>query len=187
MTELKKILKKIIKENEKTIEAGYFEKLNPEARKIYLAGMHKGIINTCKSTLIQIKKQETTTKASKKQGKNKTQTKKFTKPTIEAVALYCLERKNNVNPEMFHNHYEARDWVLNNRQKMKDWQAAVRTWEGRDFTSTSAKKTREEPTPEWLKKPTGPIIVEKPEDAAGAVDRIKKMKESYQLAPKNTK
>ena len=173
MTELKKILKKTIKENEKTTKDGYFESLDYESKRIYLAGMNKGIINTCKGVLKRIEK----TKPTKTQKKKLTKNKKFTKPTIEEITAYCQERKNNVNPEMFRDHYEARDWILNNRQKMKDWKAAVRTWEGRNF-STNAKK-RIEPTPEWLKNESGPIVIEKPEDAAKAVERIRKMKEEF--------
>lgn len=54
--------------------------------------------------------------------------KKFVKPTVEEVREYCLERKNNVNPEKFVDFYESKDWFVG-KNKMKDWKAAVRTWE----------------------------------------------------------
>ena len=54
--------------------------------------------------------------------------KKFVKPTVEEVRNYCLERKNNVNPEKFIDFYESKDWYIG-KNKMKDWKAAVRTWE----------------------------------------------------------
>ena len=54
--------------------------------------------------------------------------KKFVKPTVEEVREYCLERKNNVNPEKFIDFYESKDWYIG-KNKMKDWKAAVRTWE----------------------------------------------------------
>ena len=54
--------------------------------------------------------------------------KKFVKPTVEEVRNYCLERKNNVDPERFVNFYESKDWFVG-KNKMKDWKAAVRTWE----------------------------------------------------------
>lgn len=54
--------------------------------------------------------------------------KKFVKPTVEEVREYCLERKNNVNPEKFVDFYESKDWYIG-KNKMKDWKAAVRTWE----------------------------------------------------------
>lgn len=55
-------------------------------------------------------------------------TKKFTPPTLEEVAAYCQERNNGVDPEKWTNHYAAKGWMIG-KNKMKDWKAAVRTWE----------------------------------------------------------
>lgn len=52
----------------------------------------------------------------------------FTPPSAEAVKNYCLERKNSVDPEQFINFYQSKGWMVG-KNKMKDWQAAVRTWE----------------------------------------------------------
>lgn len=52
----------------------------------------------------------------------------FIKPTIEEVAAYCRERRNTVNPVEWMSHYEANGWKVG-RNAMKDWRAAVRTWE----------------------------------------------------------
>ena len=49
-------------------------------------------------------------------------------PTLEMVSRYCTERNNGVDPQKFIDWYEARGWLVG-RVKMKDWQAAVRTWE----------------------------------------------------------
>ena len=54
--------------------------------------------------------------------------KNFVEPTVEEVRNYCLERKNNVDPEKFINFYKAKGWYIG-KNKMKDWKAAVRTWE----------------------------------------------------------
>ena len=54
--------------------------------------------------------------------------KRFTPPTIEEVKAYCDERKNTVDPETFINFYESKGWYVG-KNKMKDWKAAVRTWE----------------------------------------------------------
>lgn len=54
--------------------------------------------------------------------------KQFIEPTLEEVKLYCIERKNTVNPEKWMNHYIAKGWMIG-KNKMKDWKAAVRTWE----------------------------------------------------------
>jgi hypothetical protein len=49
-------------------------------------------------------------------------------PKIEEVSKYCEERKNGVNPSKWHDFYSSKGWMVG-RNKMKDWRAAVRTWE----------------------------------------------------------
>ena len=53
---------------------------------------------------------------------------RFTPPTIQEVRDYCKERGNNVDPERFVDFYSSKGWKVGN-QPMKDWKAAVRTWE----------------------------------------------------------
>jgi|GEM_PF-2406086 len=63
--------------------------------------------------------------------KKNTNTKKivrFTKPTVEEISEYCKERNNEVDPQRYFDFYEAKGWMIG-KNKMKDWQAAVRTWE----------------------------------------------------------
>jgi len=55
----------------------------------------------------------------------------FKKPTVEEVRAYCQERNNNVDPETFVDFYESKNWMIG-KNKMKDWKAAVRTWERSD-------------------------------------------------------
>ena len=54
--------------------------------------------------------------------------KKFTKPTIEEIKKYCLERGNSIDAEYFYNYYESKGWLVG-KSKMKDFKAAIRTWE----------------------------------------------------------
>lgn len=49
-------------------------------------------------------------------------------PNIEDVKSYCQERENDVDPERWFNFYSAKNWMIG-KNKMKDWKAAVRTWE----------------------------------------------------------
>lgn len=56
--------------------------------------------------------------------------KTFSKPTVDEVRAYCLERRNNVDPQTFVDFYEAKGWVVG-KSPMRDWKAAVRTWEKR--------------------------------------------------------
>lgn len=55
-------------------------------------------------------------------------TKKFIKPTVEEIREYCTSRRNSVDAEKFHDYYEANGWKIG-KNSMKDWKAAVRTWE----------------------------------------------------------
>lgn len=56
---------------------------------------------------------------------------KFKKPTVDEVEEYCAERHNGVNAEQFCDFYESKGWKVG-KTPMKDWQAAVRTWEKRE-------------------------------------------------------
>jgi hypothetical protein len=60
--------------------------------------------------------------------KEKSPTSRFVPPTIEQIRDYCIERNNLVDPERFYNFYQAKGWMVG-KNKMKDWKAAVRTWE----------------------------------------------------------
>ena len=61
---------------------------------------------------------------------------RFTKPSLEAVTTYCRERKNTINPASFLDHYESNGWRVG-KNAMKDWKAAVRTWERNDFSGNA--------------------------------------------------
>lgn len=60
--------------------------------------------------------------------------KKFIPPTLEEVREYCKERNNRVDPERFIDHYESNGWKVG-KNPMKDWKAAVRTWERSQYNS----------------------------------------------------
>lgn len=61
--------------------------------------------------------------------------KRFTPPTIDEVMEYCRERNNNVDAQRFVDYYTSNGWKVG-KNPMKDWKAAVRTWE-RDSKPTS--------------------------------------------------
>jgi hypothetical protein len=63
-----------------------------------------------------------------KESKPKKEPSRFIPPTVEEVSAYCIERGNSVNPQRFIDHYTSNGWMVG-KNKMKDWQAAVRTWE----------------------------------------------------------
>jgi hypothetical protein len=53
---------------------------------------------------------------------------RFIPPTPSEVNSYCKERKNGIDGEYFCDHYQSRGWKIG-KNPMKDWKAAVRTWE----------------------------------------------------------
>lgn len=60
----------------------------------------------------------------------------FRPPKIQEVFDYCQERikggkqaPGQISPEHFVDYYATRNWQLGKGVKMKDWKAAVRTWE----------------------------------------------------------
>ena len=68
-------------------------------------------------------------------------TRRFAKPTVEEVSSYCRERKNSVDPIRFYDYYEANGWRVG-KNPMKDWKAAVRTWErGSNGLSANSEKS----------------------------------------------
>ena len=63
--------------------------------------------------------------------KTRLESKRFRPPMIEEVKAYCQERRNGVNAERFVSYYESNGWRVG-KNPMKDWKAAIRTWEVRD-------------------------------------------------------
>lgn len=56
---------------------------------------------------------------------------RFSPPTVEEVSAYCQERGNSVDPQRFVDFYVSKGWKVG-QNPMKDWKAAVRTWEQRE-------------------------------------------------------
>lgn len=67
-------------------------------------------------------------KDSKKDSVREEKNKRFYPPTIDEVKQYCEERKNNIDPMAFIDFYSSKGWMIG-KNRMKDWKAAVRTWE----------------------------------------------------------
>lgn len=60
----------------------------------------------------------------------------FVKPTLEEVTEYCNERGNGINPQVWIDHYTSNGWLVG-KNPMKDWKAAVRTWENNGINKDS--------------------------------------------------
>lgn len=56
---------------------------------------------------------------------------RFAPPSVDEVGEYCQSRKNGIDPQAFVDFYSSKGWRIGTAP-MKDWQAAVRTWEKRN-------------------------------------------------------
>lgn len=70
--------------------------------------------------------------------------KRFIPPTVDEVAAYCQERGNGLDPETFVDFYASKGWMVG-KNPMKDWKAAVRTWERSEGRGTSGAGNRVQP------------------------------------------
>lgn len=67
----------------------------------------------------------------------------FKKPTVDEIRAYCAERHNSIDAEHFYDHYEANGWKIGGKIPMKDWRAAVRTWEKNNYTTSYGRKEQQ--------------------------------------------
>ena len=69
----------------------------------------------------------------------------FKKPTVVEIFDYACEKLSKDDAlaftEKFHAHYEANGWKVG-RNQMKDWKAAVRTWDLTKFATTQTNQTQ---------------------------------------------
>ena len=85
--------------------------------------VENGVLNGRNATKEEVKEE---VKEEKKSNK------RFIVPSIEEIKSYCKERNNQINPDSFIDHYESNSWMVG-KNKMKDWKAAIRTWEQRNY------------------------------------------------------
>jgi hypothetical protein len=86
--------------------------------------------STCKRMLADARPEQrrAETEQSKTEKKTGKTVKRFVPPTLDQVQQYCRERGRGVDAERFVDFYQAKGWMVGSN-KMKDWKAAVRTWE----------------------------------------------------------
>lgn len=71
-------------------------------------------------------------------------------PKIEDIKTFCSERRNGIDAEKFFDYYESRGWMIG-KNKMKDWRAAVRTWERNNDTKPTTSNNVDAELLEWQK------------------------------------
>ena len=94
---------------------------------------------------------------------------RFKKPSVDEVREYVSEMGYHINPNDFVDFYESKGWLVG-KTPMKDWKAAVRTWESKEKAENPAKYVPEKP-----KKPV-PEVNQCPEcgsyDLGKTLDRV---------------
>lgn len=95
--------------------------------------MNSGIADSDKDSKQTVSRQSSATNNNDNNDNNDNNNKKskrFVKPTVEEVRAYCQERNNTIDPQAFVDFYQSKGWKVG-KDTMKDWKAAVRTWENR--------------------------------------------------------
>lgn len=124
----------------KLIELGYLYVKSFDGRqrilKSRLSNFERQTFQNCEAESQDLKHNNTYTKPSNKTdnsvrgGKRK----RFTPPTVDEVKAYCQERQNGVDAQKFVDYYTSNGWLVG-KNKMRDWKAAVRTWERNEYGS----------------------------------------------------
>lgn len=88
----------------------------------------------------------------------------FQKPTVAEIEAYCRERGRGIDAQAVYDHYEANGWMVG-RTKMKDWKAAVRTWERKEQEGAYSAPTRRRRGPELTNPEQSSLDMEGYEEA----------------------
>jgi DNA-binding transcriptional ArsR family regulator len=126
-TTISKWVSELVKEGYVEVKLTYKEG-SKEINNRYIRILKGGIVKNLNTPILKKLKDNNTIV-------NNNTTYSNNKPTIEEIKQYCLERNNGIDAEQFFDFYESKNWYVG-KNKMKNWQAAVRTWEKRK-TKTS--------------------------------------------------
>jgi len=96
------------------------------------AGKRSASVRQMSTSVEQNPTKERKEKERKENNSKESKRRVFKPPTQLEVKQYCKERNNTVNVNKWMAHYEANGWMVG-KNKMKDWKAAVRTWENNEF------------------------------------------------------
>ena len=101
-----------------------YGELNPNSN------VHKSVIALLNKYKLEgyVKGLQTLPDTVKDKDKVKDKVKRFVKPKVVDIAEYCIERNNYIDAQKFYDYYSSNGWRVG-KNAMKDWKAAVRTWE----------------------------------------------------------
>lgn len=68
---------------------------------------------------------------------------RFSPPSLSEVQAYISERGSAVDAQQFVDFYASKGWMVG-KNRMKDWKAAVRTWEKRRKEEAGEQPTKQE-------------------------------------------
>lgn len=99
---------------------------NPCAEKPYSGKPHTENPQQLNTNISSTKKSKTKELSTKDIGDKR---KRFVPPTLEEVKAYCMERKNNVDPQKFYDYFTASNWYDSKGKKVVSWKQKIITWE----------------------------------------------------------
>lgn len=101
-----------------------------------------------------------------------TKPKRFKAPSVDEVKAYITEKGYSIDAEAFVDYYTSKGWVVG-KSPMKDWKAAVRTWNNNNkkFNSSSGSSYYANNRPNRMLTPNE---IEAEAYAERAVERLKK-------------
>ena len=105
---------------------------NVGAKNIYPTSLHDNIIQVNNQDKKEKEEKKEIYKERKEQREKVVVEKapRFCPPTVDEVKAYILEKNYTVDADNFCDFYESKGWFVG-KNKMKSWQAAVRTWQRR--------------------------------------------------------
>jgi hypothetical protein len=128
------------------IQKRYFEaagrRMLVDVKNDYLlVSVDKNIVNVSNNTVnVDINQVNVSNNTQKKRkeikGNKKISNSHFVPPTPDEIKAYCVERKNQVDSDKFFDFYQSKGWMVG-KNNMKDWKAAVRTWEKTEIKTGS--------------------------------------------------
>lgn len=106
---------------------------NTGAKNIYPTSLHDNINQVNSQDKKEKEEKKEIYKERKEQREKEVVVEKaprFCPPTVDEVKAYCLAKHYTIDAENFCDFYESKGWFVG-KNKMKSWQAAVRTWQRR--------------------------------------------------------
>lgn len=117
------------------------EKISPEQGKKFPLGGEKISPNNTRDNTSVDNTRDNTSDEKKKEIKKE---KPFVPPTLDEVSAYVAQRGGRIDAEAFWSYYESNGWRVG-KAPMRNWKAAVVTWERRHADDARGQPRQESP------------------------------------------